>query len=123
MLDPDEDPSLPVHAAAPSCSSSTGGQPGSSSGTRDPLPCLPLTELESSEVRFQRAWLAYLWARAAAVGVEPHIALMRAEHWGMAACLDDARSCHQRHWCELAAARQELHLLGVELQLWQKRFH
>eukprot|EP00200_Dunaliella_tertiolecta_P011638 CAMPEP_0202390218 /NCGR_PEP_ID=MMETSP1127-20130417/87317_1 /ASSEMBLY_ACC=CAM_ASM_000462 /TAXON_ID=3047 /ORGANISM="Dunaliella tertiolecta, Strain CCMP1320" /LENGTH=473 /DNA_ID=CAMNT_0048992291 /DNA_START=863 /DNA_END=2281 /DNA_ORIENTATION=- len=37
---------------------------------------------EAQEVAFQRAWLAYMWSRAAALGVEPQVCRERAEHWG-----------------------------------------
>lgn len=79
---------------------------------------LPLSALECREIRFQAAWLAYLWARAAAADVEPHVALLRVEQWGR---FLDRQRFHVRHWSELAAAQRELHLLGVEQQLWQQR--
>lgn len=47
-----------------------------------PPPSSCATGLEAAEVAFQRAWVAYLWARAANAGIAPHIAQQRTEHWG-----------------------------------------
>jgi len=54
----------------------------SNSGGSDDGNCLPISASEAQEVAFQRAWLAYMWSRAASLGVEPHLSKERAEHWG-----------------------------------------
>ena len=54
-MDP-EDPSLPLNADE------------SKAGEGEEL-----SELEIQEIRFQRSWVAYLWARAAMAGVEPSV--------------------------------------------------
>ena len=86
-----------------------------------------MSELEVGEIRFQRAWVAYIWARAAAAGVEPEVrrssrvpvvtllrctaardcpcffqqvALPRAEVWG--SCLHLAP--RPQHFSDLASA-------------------
>lgn len=42
---------------------------------------LELTPEEVEDVQFRSAWLAFLWARAAAAGVAQHVAGQRAEYW------------------------------------------
>mmetsp|Transcript_24640 Transcript_24640/g.53807 ORF Transcript_24640/g.53807 Transcript_24640/m.53807 type:complete len:416 (+) Transcript_24640:194-1441(+) len=96
-----EDPALPLNTPA-----AYGQQAGPS-----------LSALEQEEVHFQKAWLAYMWSRAAGAGVEPQVARVRAETWGRR--LEEVPS--PRDFTDLAAALQELYLLGVEQQLWQRR--
>jgi hypothetical protein len=46
-------------------------------------PCHCTSELCSSEMRFQTAWLAYQWGRAVTAGVLPAIAPAHAERWAL----------------------------------------
>jgi hypothetical protein len=48
-------------------------------------------------VAFQRAWVAYLWARAAHAGITPHIAQQRAEQWAHALLSADSSQQHVSH--------------------------
>lgn len=92
---------------------------------------------EAQEVAFQRAWLAYVWARAASLGIEPQVCKQKAEHWGHLLLWDAATEgvpaqqqpaqqqqglpLHAKELLEVHAGQQELARLGVEQQLWQRR--
>jgi hypothetical protein len=99
--DPDEFPSLPSRLPSPSTVSTTAMAGSMQQGTgsqaeagvaqaqgvdEDPRTSNSssneICASEAQEVAFQRAWLAYIWSRAASSGVEPHICRDRAEHWG-----------------------------------------
>ncbi len=47
--------------------------PSSSSGSEQCCGVATLSVAEREEVGFQRAWLAYMWARATSAGVEPQV--------------------------------------------------
>ncbi|KIY99844.1 hypothetical protein MNEG_8115 [Monoraphidium neglectum] len=73
---------------------------------------------EAEEVRFQAARLLYLWASAAAAGVEAPLSGERAEYWAWR--LARGRET-LRDFTDLRHGFQELRLRGVEQLLWDAR--
>ncbi|GAX77730.1 hypothetical protein CEUSTIGMA_g5173.t1 [Chlamydomonas eustigma] len=76
-----------------------------------------LTELECSEIRFQKAWIGYLWARACQCGVEPQVSYLKAERWAQALKQPPAL----QNFVDLSIAMKELCVLGIEQQIWLRR--
>eukprot|EP00877_Chromochloris_zofingiensis_P009451 jgi/Chrzof1/475/Cz01g17050.t1 len=93
--------------------------PAALDGLTSSCPVMPvvLGPDETEQLKFQCAQLTWLWSRAVAVGVDVHIAHDRADYWRWR--LDQKASV--RDFEDLKHGFQELHLLSVEQQLWQRR--
>lgn len=84
---------------------------------------ITLSEAETAEVVFRRAWLAFVWWRARGARVEPGLAEGRCEEWfrrvgggGSGARVFAAA----REALEVEEGLKELRELGVEAQLWRR---
>lgn len=72
----------------------------------------PCSSPLGAEVRFQTAWVAYLWSRAAGAGVVPHLSARRAEQW--------AYNLHhqEQHWQpQGGGAVGAAHVAGIQMRL------
>jgi hypothetical protein len=72
---------------------------------------------EIEEISFRRSWVAYLWASAAALGVEKHLSGERAEYWGSRLGIEPT---HQE-LVDLDSAVSELQEHAIEHKAWQAR--
>lgn len=78
---------------------------------------MSLSEEQSEDVCFKRAWLALLWRRAAELGVELQVSEARAEYWRSRL----GRTPTARDPEDTGRALQELQVLGIEQKIWQCR--
>ncbi|WIA39228.1 hypothetical protein OEZ86_005352 [Tetradesmus obliquus] len=91
--------------------------PAAQEGCGLPLLAALLSPEEAGELALQAAYLAYLWGSAALTGLEPQVSVSRAEQWRARM---DRQPC-LRDFQDVRQGFQELRVLSIEQQMWQKR--